>query len=216
MIKWLQIFERKKVQPFLVYRWCYNSCYSHFFLANVSAAQTKCLHRAVFHIPPHTVLIGHVHTHLFNLHFNAAVQLTTRLGANGNEQLTDSLVDPHPVSLLVLSATEEYQKDSSSHISQLTLPFFLLSSQPPYTHSLCESSWETCMLFFTCLAQKWSYWSQISWPASYSVIRCKAALNGLKVRSSPTLNHQTDLIMCSVRYFFTTAISFRQDVLKST
>lgn len=48
-------------------------------------------------------------SHLFKLHFSVTSLPETeqRWGTNGNKQLTDSLMDPHPVGLLVLCITEE-------------------------------------------------------------------------------------------------------------
>ena len=63
----------------------------------------------MFHIFPYVVPIHHIHPHLFKLDFSTASSLQTkeRRAANGNKQLTDSLMDPHPVSLLMLCMTEE-------------------------------------------------------------------------------------------------------------
>lgn len=57
--------------------------------------------------------------HLFNLCFNATGHLEAPecLGADGNKQLTNSLVDPHPVFLLVLCIAEVFRNHrSNGHI----------------------------------------------------------------------------------------------------
>lgn len=58
----------------------------------------------------HDPIASHtVDPHLLKLYFNATSSLETKecWGANGNKQLTDPLVDPYPVCLLVLCIAEE-------------------------------------------------------------------------------------------------------------
>lgn len=66
----------------------------------------------MFHILSYVVPVHCIHPHSFKPHFNVAFLLQTAEchRANGNKQLTDSLMDPHPVSLLVVCITEEQQK----------------------------------------------------------------------------------------------------------
>lgn len=55
-----------------------------------------------------------IHPHLLELQLNVTLRLEAQLclGADGNKQLTDPLVDAHPVSLLVVLITVEDKKSS--------------------------------------------------------------------------------------------------------
>lgn len=66
----------------------------------------------MFYILSYVVSMHHIHPHFFKLHFNLAFLLQTPecRHANGNKQLTDSLMDPHPIGLLVVCITEVQQK----------------------------------------------------------------------------------------------------------
>lgn len=54
------------------------------------------------------------HIHLLELQLIVTLRLEAQfcLGADGNEQLTDPLMDAHPVSLLVVLITAEDEKSS--------------------------------------------------------------------------------------------------------
>lgn len=73
-------------------------------------AQASCPHSAACSVFLHPrFLVPQIHPHLLELQLNVILRLEAQLclGADGNEQLTDPLMDAHPVGLLVVLVTAE-------------------------------------------------------------------------------------------------------------